>query len=85
MTWNTAISQNWRGQPLRAHAAIVSLIAATRTKTRLEVRSVLDSREYPKGLKPTDKQMATVNLRPESSDADWYYTILPYGRRKIVK
>ena len=26
------ISQNWRGQPLLTHAAIVSLIAATRTK-----------------------------------------------------
>jgi hypothetical protein len=79
------ISQNWRGQPLLTHAAIVSLIAATRTKRGLKVRCVLDTRKYPKGLKPTDAQMAAIHLKPEPFHADWNYTILPRGKRRIVK
>jgi len=78
------ISQNWRGQPLLTHAAIVSLIAATRTKAGLKVRCVLDHREYPKGLKPTDQQMAVINLQPDSFHGDWNYTILPRGGSPIV-
>ena len=78
------ISQNWCGQPLLTHAAIVSLIAATRTRAVLKVRCVLDPREYPKGLKPTDEQMAFINLKPDSFHGDWNYTILPRGRSPIV-
>ena len=78
------ISQNWRGQPLLSHAAIVSLIAATKTRTGLKVRCVLDTHKYPKEIKPTDKQMMTINLRPDKFHGDWNYTILPHGRRKLV-
>jgi hypothetical protein len=63
----------------------VSLIAATRTKTGLKVRCVLDTREYPKGLKPTDAQMAAIHLKPEPFHADWNYTIFPHRKRRIVK
>ena len=76
------ISQNWRGQPLLTHAAIVSLIAATQTKTGLKVRCVLDTREYPKGMKPTDEQMAAINLKPNKFHGDWNYSILPRRRGK---
>jgi hypothetical protein len=79
------ISQNWRGQPLLTHAAIVSLIAATKTKTGLKVRCALDTRKYPKNIKPTDEQMMVINLRPDKFHGDWNYTILPRGRRKLVK
>jgi len=78
------ISQNWRGQPLLTHAAIVSLIAATRTKTGLKVRCVLDTREYPKALKPTDEQMAAINLKLDPFHGDWNYTIRPRTRRRMV-
>ena len=74
------ISQNWRGKPLLTHAAIVSLIAATRTKTGLRVRCVLDTNKYPKGIKLTDEQMARINLKPDKFHGDWNYTILP-GRK----
>jgi len=79
------ISQNWRGQPLLTHAAIVSLIAATRTKTGLKVRCVLDTRAYPKHRKPTDEQMAALHLKPDPFHGDWNYSLLPHRRRKIVK
>jgi hypothetical protein len=71
------ISQTWRGQPLLSHAAIVSLIAATTTKTGLKVRCVLDTHKYPKDLKPTADQMAAINLKPNKFHGDWNYTIAP--------
>jgi hypothetical protein len=71
------ITQNWRGQPLLTHAAIVSLIAATKTKTGLKVRCVLDTHGSPKNVKLTDAQMLAVNVKPDRFHGDWNYTILP--------
>ncbi len=75
------ISQNWRGQPLLSHAAIVSLIAGTKTKTGLKVRCVLDTHKYPKGLKLTAKQMTAINLQPNTFHGDWNYSIGPHRNR----
>lgn len=71
------ISQNWRGRPLLTRAAIVNLIAGTRTRTGLKVRCVLDRRVYSKAVKVTDEQMARINLLPHSFHGDWNYTIRP--------
>lgn len=71
------ISQNWKGQPLLTHAAIVSLIGATKTSTGLKVRCVLDKRKYPKGIKPTEEQMASINLVLDNFHGDWNYRISP--------
>ena len=71
------ISQNWRGRPLLTRAAIVNLIAGTRTQTGLKVRCVLDQRAYSKGIKVTDEQMARINLLPHTFHGDWNYTIRP--------
>jgi len=74
------ISKNWRGQPLLTHAAIVSLIAATTTHTGLKVRCILDTNKYPKGITPTEKQMASINLMPDKFHGDWNYTIRPTAK-----
>jgi hypothetical protein len=79
------ISQNWRGQPLLSHAAIVSLIAATKTKSGLKVRCVLDTHKYPKGVKLTDEQMTVINLKPDAFHGDWNYSVAPRQTRRIVK
>jgi hypothetical protein len=71
------ITQNWRGKPLVTHQVIVNLIAATTTKTGLTVRSRLDDRIYPKGRKVSDKQLALVNLEPNSFHGEWNYKIHP--------
>jgi hypothetical protein len=71
------ITQNWRGKPLITHQVIVSLIAATKTKTGLTVRSRLDDRIYPKGRRVSDKELALVNLEPHSFHGEWNYTISP--------
>jgi len=71
------ITQNWRGKPLVTHQVIVSLIAATTTKTGLTVRSRVDDRIYPKGRRVSDKQLSLVNLEPHSFHGEWNYTIRP--------
>ena len=76
------ISQNWRGQPLLSHAAIVSLIAGTRTKAGLKVRCVLDTHKYPRDLKLTAKQMTAINLKPDTFHGDWNYAIVPHRDTK---
>jgi hypothetical protein len=76
------ITQNWRGKPLITHQVIVSLIAATTTKTGLTVRSQLDHRIYPKGRRVSDQQLALVNLEPDKFHGEWNYTIHPTLRQK---
>lgn len=74
------ISQNWRGQPLLTHAAIVNLIARTTTSTGLRVRCLLDPGKYPAKQKVTDAQMATLHLTPDPFHGEWNYTIHPRKR-----
>ena len=76
------ISHTWRGRPLLTHAAIVNLIAATKTETGLTVRCVLDTRKYPKNQTPTPEQMHTINLKPDPFHGDWNYSILPRSSYK---
>jgi len=75
------ISQNWRGRPLLTHAAIVSLIGATRTTTGLKIRCQLDRTVYPPGIEVTDQQMASIALERSDFHGDWNYTIWPAKKR----
>jgi hypothetical protein len=76
------IAQNWRGQPLVSHQAIVQLIASTTTKTGLMVRAALDTAKYETGLKVSDEQMDTLRLTRAEFHGDWNYSIQP-RRTKI--
>ena len=73
------ITQNWRGKPLVTHEVIVSLIAATTTKTGLRVESRIDDRTYAKGRRISDEQLALVHLEPNAFHGEWNYTIHPTG------
>jgi len=74
------ISQNWRGQPLLTHAAIVNLIAGTTTWAGLKVRCLLDTSKYPPKQKVTHAQMVTLQVTPDQFHGDWNYTIHPRKR-----
>ncbi len=74
------ISRNWRGKPLTTHQVIVKLIAATKTAAGLKVRAQLDPHRYPKAVKVSPAQMATLNLRPSRFHGDWNYTFSPTPR-----
>jgi Rhodopirellula transposase. len=71
------ITKNWRGRPLLSHAAVVNLIASTRTAAGLKVTCRLDMRHYPSGLKVRDEQMAAIRLTPGRFHGEWNYTIHP--------
>jgi hypothetical protein len=74
------ITQNWRGRPLVSRQAIVSLIAATTTRSGLVVKAELDTHRYPTGMKVSDQELARVKLSPHAFHGDWNYTIKPRKR-----
>ena len=71
------ITQNWRGKPLISYQTIVQLIAATTTRTGLNVKCEIDTACYPLGVKVTDAEMAAVNITPHPFHGEWNYTIAP--------
>jgi Rhodopirellula transposase DDE domain len=77
----SAISSNWRGQPLVSHEVVVNLIAGTTTRTGLKVHAEHDSGYYPTGIKVTDAELAAVPLTGHRFHPQWNYTIGP-GPRK---
>jgi len=73
------ISMNWRGQPLVSHEVIVNLIASTTTRKGLKVRAELDSNLYPKGIKVTDEEFASIRISRDEFHGEWNYSIMPNG------
>jgi Rhodopirellula transposase DDE domain len=71
------ITQTWRGKPLVSRLAVVDLIAATTTKTGLTVRCELDESSYPKAIRVTDEEMATLNITTDTWHPEWNYSISP--------
>ena len=71
------ITQTWRGKPLTSRLAVVELIAATTTKAGLKVHCELDTRAYPKGIKVSDAEMDTLNIKGDPFHPEWNYTITP--------
>lgn len=69
------ISINWQGKPLVDYETVVNLIGGTRTKSGLRIKAKLDTREYPKGVKFSDEQMAMININRHKTHPDWNYTI----------
>ncbi len=71
------ITQTWRGRPLLSRETVVELIASTTTTTGLTVRCELDTRSYPKGIKVSDAEMKTLNIKGDQFHPEWNYTISP--------
>jgi hypothetical protein len=73
----SAITQNWRGQPLVSYETVIQLIGATHTRTGLTVQARLDQHTYPTGIKISDDQMSHVHLQKAPFHGEWNYTISP--------
>jgi hypothetical protein len=71
------ITQNWRGKPLLSYQTIVQLIAATTTRTGLNVKCEVDHASYPAGVAVSKREMAAINLTPHQFHGEWNYTIRP--------
>jgi hypothetical protein len=80
---SSAITQDWRGKSLVSHETVVDLIAATTTRTGLRVRSGLDTNEYPKGVKVSDADMATLYLQRDAYHGEWNHTLIPRERLSL--
>ena len=77
------ISQNWRGKPLVSHHVIIQLIGATTTNTGLTVTCDIDQSLYPKGVKVSDAEMATLNIQRHTFQGDWNYTSLQGNKHHL--
>lgn len=79
------ISMNWRGRPLTSHEVIVNTIAATRTRSGLNVHAELDTGTYPTGVKISDQQMKALQddgtLTRHDWHGEWNYTLHPKTAR----
>ena len=71
------ITQNWRGTPLTDRLTVIELIANTRTDTGLKIQCELDPNTYPKGIKISDEEMATLNIKRDEFHPEWNYAIAP--------
>jgi hypothetical protein len=71
------ITMNWRGRPLISHEVIVKLIAATKTRSGLTVRSEIDANTYPKGTVVSDAELAAIKIAPDPFHGEWNYSIRP--------
>ena len=71
------ISKNWRGRPLESLMVIVNLIAATTTKNGLTIQCQLDLNQYPRGIKISDDELASINIVGDVFHPNWNYTISP--------
>jgi hypothetical protein len=71
------ITMNWRGRPLISHEVIVQLIANTKTRSGLKVRSEIDTNSYPKGLVVSDADFSTIMIEPDEFHGEWNYSIGP--------
>ena len=76
------IAQNWRGKPLLSYEIIVSLIGSTTTKTGLKVICELNENKYKTGIKVTDKEMKSLNLKRNDFHGEWNYIISPDNTNK---
>jgi transposase len=71
------ISKNWRGCPLDSLATIVSLISHTTTQQGLVVEASLDYASYEKGVKVSDEEMNSLNLKRNKFHGEWNYSLAP--------
>ena len=88
--WNPAdhrlhseISKNWAGKPLDSIETVLKFIRTTKTKTGLRVRAQLDRKQYEKGVRIMDWEMADLHLTRHKINPDWNYTLAPHRTWKM--
>lgn len=72
------ISLNWAGRPLDSWETMLGYIRNTTTETGLKVKAFLVDKEYKKGLKVSEEEMAALNLVRHSICPKWNYALKPH-------
>ena len=71
------VSMNWKGRPLVSYEAVVNLIGHTKTRSGLNVKAVLDTKQYATGQKVAEEEMKALRLKRHTFHGDWNYTMQP--------
>jgi hypothetical protein len=75
------ISGHWSGIPLRSLELLLRLIRTTVTKGGLKVCARLTHKTYRTGIRVSDAEMNSLNLRRHTVCPQWNYTINPRQRK----
>jgi hypothetical protein len=73
----SAITHNWRGQPLTSLQVVLDTIAATTTSTGLKVHAELDTAVYPTGREISKAHFDSLPIDRHHWHGDWNYTARP--------
>ncbi len=71
------ISNNWAAQPLFDYETTLKFIRTTKTSAGLKIRAVLNKKNYPKGIKISDRQMQLLAIKHHTLRSNWNYSIGP--------
>lgn len=73
----SAISANWRGEPLIDHETILELIRHAGAEGGLEIQAQLDPAAYTTGRKISDVAFRSLNIYRYTFHGEWNYKISP--------
>jgi Rhodopirellula transposase DDE domain len=71
------VSGGYAKTPLTSFETVIELISPTTTRQGLTVAALKDSNSYPTGIKVSDEDLATLNIRRDPFHGDWNLTIRP--------
>jgi hypothetical protein len=71
------ISMEWQGEPLVSLDLMKNKIEATKTKSGLKVRVIINDKKYEKGIKVPDKYFSAINIKYNDILPKWNYKICP--------
>lgn len=71
------ISKNWAGRPLDSYETVLNYLRTTSTSTGLTVRAYLVAKRYQRGLKVSNKEMASLNLHRHDVQPLRNYSLSP--------
>jgi hypothetical protein len=67
----------WSAHPLTDYETVLKFIRTTKTSTGLQIRAVLHTKQYKKGIRIDDDQMKEINFRHYIQRPNWNYSISP--------
>jgi len=71
------ITKTWAGVPLESFEVLLAGIKETTTQTGLSVEAHLVKRDYAKGIRVSDEEMASLAVESQATCPQWNYTIRP--------
>lgn len=71
------ISNNWAAHPLSDYETVLKFIRTTKTSTGLQIRAVLHTKQYKKGIRIGNDQMKELNFKHYTQRPNWNYSISP--------